>query len=151
VLDTREPLIVHVWLSKSGETQVIRSRVPILQIAAADLDGDNKLELIAHGSDSKLHVWKRKHRGFHSYRRRDAARSSIEGRNCRSFDGNETEPLGEDASTPYAPFALTLCASARAPGREASNTRAHQTVRAFHSFAAVDPFAPRPPPAAVPL
>ena len=145
VLDRDKPLVLHVWLSKSGTTQVIRSSVPILQIAAADLDGDRRPELIARDSDSQLHVWKRKRTGFQSYHRRQAAVSPLDQRGCRSIESKEAEPPGEASTTSQ--FALMLCASPRAPGLEPSAARAPSTARASSSSTAVDPFAPRPPPA----
>ena len=147
MLDGRQPLIVHVWLSASGRTQVIRSRVPILQIVAADLDGDHRLELIARDSDSQLHVWKQKRKGFYSYRRRAVAPPTLEPRNCRSIEDGAPKPPGVITDAPFAPFALTLCASPRAPGLEASKARAPHSARGYRSLTALDPFVPRPPPA----
>ena len=147
MLDRDKPLLLHVWLSRSGTTQVIRSRVPILQIVAVDLDGDHRLELIARDRDSQLHVWKRKRDGFHSYHRRNAGASPFDQGECRSIENKETEPPGEAGATPYSQFALALCASPRAPGLEPSTSRAPSTARALSSSTAVDPFAPRPPPA----
>src|SRR5438128_1273822 len=42
VLDRREPAGLRVWLSASDTTEVIRTRVPLLQVVAADLDGDHQ-------------------------------------------------------------------------------------------------------------
>jgi hypothetical protein len=147
--DRAEPLVLHVWLSASGTTQTIRTRVPLLQIVAADLDGDHRLELVATDTESKIHVWKRKRKGFHAYRRRVVVAPALERRNCRGIEDGETKPPGVITSTPYAPFALTLCASPRAPGLETTTSRAAHTVRAWLSLTAVDPFVPRPPPAHV--
>jgi hypothetical protein len=146
-LDDREPSVLRVWLSASSTTQLIRSRVPLLQVVAADLNGDHHPELIARGSDSQLHVWMRKRSGFHSYRRREAALPTLEHGNRRSLEDSDGEPPGAIPSTPCQPFALTLCASPRAPGLEASIARAPHTARAFRLLTPVDPFAPRPPPA----
>ena len=147
VLDRDEPLLLHVWLSGSGMTQVIHSRVPILQVVAVDLDGDHRLELIARDSDSQLHVWKRKRKGFRPYRGHRVAVSPLDQRHCRRIEDKETQPPGEITTTPYAPFALMLCASTRASGVEPSTARVLSAARASGSATAIDPFAPRPPPA----
>jgi hypothetical protein len=151
MLDGREPSFLHVWLSASGKTQTIRSRVPLLQFVVADLDGDHRPELIARDSDSQLHVWTRKRKGFHSFRPRHPISPPLVRRDLRNIEDQDGEPLGEITSTPDAPFALALCASPRAPGLEASAARAPHPARAGRSLTAVDPFAPRPPPAHVAL
>src|SRR5262245_44648063 len=46
-LSRREPSAVHVWLSATQSIAVVRSSTPILGIAARDLDGDKRAELIA--------------------------------------------------------------------------------------------------------
>jgi hypothetical protein len=150
-LDRLDPSLLHVWLSASSTTQVIRSHVPLLQVAAADLDGDHRPELIARDGNSKLHVWMRKHTRFHWYRPRDGARPLLEQPNRRSLEDNDSEPPGVLTSAPFTPIALTLCASPRAPGLEASIRRAPHTARACRPVAVVDPFAPRPPPPSLSL
>src|SRR5436190_561117 len=91
VLEGREPSIVTVWLSASGSTQAIRTRVPILQIIAVDLDGDRRPELVARGSDSQLHVWTRKRNGFHAYRQRRSLSATGPQRDFRSIDDTDAE------------------------------------------------------------
>ena len=150
LLDRDEPRLLHVWLSASGTTQVIRSRVEMLQVVAADLDGDARPELIARDRDSQLHVWRRKHQAFHSYARRSEAASPLEQRQCRSLENKEAAPPEEVSAGQDAPFALTLWASPRAPGLDPSTARLPVTARATRSSTAVDPFAPRPPPALTP-
>jgi hypothetical protein len=59
---------------------------------------------------------------------------------------DEAEPPGV-IGTPFAPFALTLCASPRAPEPEVSAACAPRSDRSCRSVSAADPFAPRPPPA----
>jgi hypothetical protein len=150
MLDGREPSVLHVWLSASGKTQTIRTRVPLLQIVAVDLDGDHRPELIARDSDSQIHVWTRKRKGFHSFRPRHAVSPALARRDIRNIEDRDGEPFGEITSRPCAPFALTLCASPRAPGLEGATARASHAARAGRSLTAVDPFAPRPPPSHVP-
>jgi|SRR5436190_1163196 hypothetical protein len=150
VLDRDEPRLLHVWLSASGTSQVIRSRVEMLQVVAADLDGDASPELIARDRDSQLHVWQRKYKTFHSYARRSVASAPLEQRQCRSLENLEAAPPEEMSAGQDAPFALTLWASPRAPGLPSSTARVPATARAARSSTAVDPFAPRPPPARTP-
>ena len=151
MVDRREPSVLHVWLSAHGTTQVIRTRVPLQQVVATDLDGDHRPELIGRDSESQIHVWTRKRERFHPYRRHDAVPGTFEQPNRRCIDDTDREAPGVITSTPFAPFALTLCASSRAPGLGASTACAPHTARACRSLTAVDPFAPRPPPAHVPL
>jgi hypothetical protein len=151
ILDHREPSVLHVWLSASNTTQVIRTRVPLLQVIATDLDGDQRPELIARDSESRIHVWTRKHKWFHSYRPHRVVPPVLEQWNHRRIEDQDRESPGVITSTPFAPFALTLCASPRAPGLEVSTAYAPHTAPACRSLTAADPFAPRPPPAHVPL
>jgi hypothetical protein len=151
MLDRREPSVLHIWLSASNTSQVLRARVPLLQVVATDLDGDQRPELIARDSESQIHVWTRKRKWFHSYRPRDVIPHALEQWNRRSIEDKDNEPPGVITSTPFAPFALTLCASPRAPGLEVPTACAPHPARAWRSLTAVDPFAPRPPPALLPL
>lgn len=150
-LDRREPSVLRVWLSASATTQVIRTREPLLQVIAIDLDGDHRAELIARDGESRIHVWTRKREGFHSYRPRDIIPGTLKQGNHRRIEDNDREPSVVIASTTFAPFALRLCASPRAPGLESSTACARQTARPCRSLMAVAPFAPRPPPTHVPL
>jgi hypothetical protein len=56
VVDHRATTI-RVWLSDSGRTEVIRSRSRHVQLAARDLDGDHRAELLVAGPKARLHVW----------------------------------------------------------------------------------------------
>lgn len=143
--------VLHVWLSATDTTQVIHTRVPLLQVVATDLDGDHRPELIARDSESKIHVWTRTRKKFHRYRSTDIAPPhTLKERNQRRVEDKDTEP-GVITSSPLAPFALTLCASPRAPGLETCGACALHTAPACRSLTAVDPFGPRPPPARIPL
>jgi hypothetical protein len=149
MVDRREPSVLQVWLSASDTTQVIRTRVPLLQVVATDLDGDHLPELIARDSESQIHVWTRKTNRFRSYRPHDVVPGTLRQQpSRRSIDDNDREAPGVITSAPFAP---ALCASVRAPGLEASSTCAPRTARACRSSTAVAPFTPRPPPTDVPL
>lgn len=149
MVDRREPSVLHVWLSGSDTTQVIRTRVELLHVVAIDLDGDHRPELIACDSESQIHVWTRTRERFHSYRPRDVVPGTIKRQTGGSIDDNDEERPGAITSMPFAPFALTLCASPRAPGLEAPTCGAPHTARASGSSTAAAPFAPRPPPTPV--
>ena len=144
-VDLLEPSILRIWLSASGTTQLIRSHVPLTQIVVADLDGDHRPELIASDGDSRLHVWKRKRNGFRRAHRRHAASTALARETRGSVDDNESEPARVITGTLFAPFALTLSPSPRAPALE-TFVPAAVAARAFRSIS-LDLFAPRPPPA----
>jgi hypothetical protein len=150
-LERGEPSVIRVWLSKSDTTQMIRTSVRLLRVAATDLDGDHRPELIALDRQSQIHAWTHEHKAFHPYRPRDVVPRARDQRNRRSVEDKDRGPSGAIASTQLAPYALTLCASQRRPGLEASRPCAPRTGRAGRSSTAVDPFAARPPPAHVPL
>jgi len=148
----REPMLLQVWLSASDTTQVIRSLVPLIRVSATDLDGDHRPELIASDSDLQIHVWSRTHKGFHSYPPRNVHPTvPTAGKQPNRVDDNDTEPGGVIAGTGLAPFALARCSSPHSPMREVRPAHAPRSTRACESFTAVDPFAPRPPPARFPL
>src|SRR5262245_21453909 len=48
-----------VWLSQSKVVLKLPTRRPILRVAAGDVDGDGRVELLAADSAAKLHVWHR--------------------------------------------------------------------------------------------
>ena len=54
----RSPNSLQVWLSGSREQIVLRTRRPVLQILASDVDGDGRLDLVAADAAS-VHVWRR--------------------------------------------------------------------------------------------
>ena len=143
VLDRGKPSVLQVWLSASDTTQVIYTRVPLQRIVAADLNGDHLPDLIASDSELQIHVWTRKRTGFHSYRPRTVVPRTLNQPNRRRVDDNDRQSAGVLTSPT---FALALCASPRAPALEAIPALATHTGRGCGSSAAIDPFAPRPPP-----
>jgi hypothetical protein len=54
---------LRVWLSKSNSTLILRTRRQITHIAASDIDGDGRIDLVASDSSSRVHVWHRTTRG----------------------------------------------------------------------------------------
>src|SRR5258705_8501525 len=63
-LDARDAAVVRIWFSASQTTQIIRSRQPLRDITAADLNGDHRPELIASTRSHGLQVWVKAHTGF---------------------------------------------------------------------------------------
>ena len=137
---------VRVWLSTSQAEQRIRTRSTVLQIVASDLDGDNRPELIARDSKSRIHVWTRKGQKFHSYRPRSSTRGSLEA-DHHAVENDDEERPGATMSPRVVPFALLLSPSPRAPGNNGAGAPAPDGARPPHTSTLVEPFAPRPPPA----
>jgi len=143
----RELSVVSVWLSGSNRTELIHTRLALVKVVAADLDGDQRPELIARDSESRIRVWTRKGERFHSYRPHKAVPNTLSQPHPRQIGDHDKEPLGETLSSTFAPLALALCASARAPGGpDGGRTCALRPPLEYRSVTAVAPFAPRPPP-----
>jgi hypothetical protein len=66
-VSAQDPTIVRVWLSSTKRVALIHSREPVLQLAAADMDGDSRSDLVARVRSS-LRVWVRKDGRFRAYR-----------------------------------------------------------------------------------
>jgi len=143
-LSRQEPTVVHVWLSASNTRQTIHTGAPLLRIAAADLDGDRRPELIAADSALQIHVWAHAPRGLRSYRPRDGVPPALMRPDRRSVD-NGREPASAITGAPAVPVTATLSASPHppAPGSVACAPRQKGTGRSFRAF---DPLVPRPPP-----
>jgi hypothetical protein len=144
-LSRRDPTLVRVWLSSTRQIDVIRSREPILHIAAADLDGDARKELVARGPAS-LRVWSRRSGHFQKYRprHRPIARRISRARNHAS----NADPLcAELSATEYSAIAPSLDSILLAvPPLRRGWTDTANPVRGPTSSAPVHPFTPRPPP-----
>jgi hypothetical protein len=63
-LDRIQPSLLRIWLSTTRTTVVVRSASPVTAVAAADLDGDRRAELIAIAPDAALEVWTGARHGF---------------------------------------------------------------------------------------
>jgi hypothetical protein len=150
-LDHGDPSVLNVWLSKSDTTQAIRTHAPLVRITVADLDGDHRPELIAGDSDLHIHVWTHKRRkGVHSYRPCRALPRSMSRPDRHSLDDHGGDPPSVIIGPVFAPLALMLCASPRAPGLNRSAVRAPSPAYAFRSSTTLEPFAARPPPTHIP-
>jgi hypothetical protein len=144
-LDGREPSVLRIWLSTTRTTAIVRSRSPLAGIAASDLDGDGRAELIAHAPASGLQVWTRRHTRFSRVRPRQAPPGAFE----RPARHNvEDDPRGLPVAVAPAPPSSAALASVPQPRAPASVAAApFDPGHAAPPLApARSPFAPRPPP-----
>jgi hypothetical protein len=65
-LDSHQPSLLRVWLSTTQTTSILNAGSPILGVAARDLDGDRRDELMAGGT-SGLHVWTTRRKGLRPF------------------------------------------------------------------------------------
>jgi hypothetical protein len=118
-------------------------------LAAADLDGDHRAELVAATRNHGLQVWRRVHAHFRQVAPRPAAPAGFShpARDCIGNDPLEAD--GNDAS----PDQRAAAAPGHWPGAAARAPAAHRLAHAFTDNAHVPsslpptPSAPRPPPA----
>lgn len=144
VLDHAEPTLLHVWLSSTNATAIIRSQTPIIHLVATDLDGDRRSELIA-GDRTGLRIWTKTHRDFRSYRPRRVAPATLASPTHRALSDSTTESRSDVTWSADPTVAVASRAGPRAPTPCAVIVRL--TV-ASHLRSALphSPFAPRPPP-----
>jgi hypothetical protein len=114
-----------------------------------DFDGDGRHDhvMLDGRQPSLLHVWKHRPNGFHRYRPRHDSPQGLTSPTSRRIDGGEEEPAGLPDST-FVPSALVRAAP-HAPTNGASRICAPHGTPACHRSPAVQPFAPRPPPASL--
>jgi hypothetical protein len=104
----RESSLLRVWLSKSHSTSVVRSSSALLTIAASDLDGDGRHELIASGALGKLHVWTKRRHGFVPlHPKRETPRAST-GQPSRTVTDRSRDTSGAELQTGRTTPSLTL-------------------------------------------
>ncbi len=144
VLDHTEPSVLHVWLSATNVTATLRSQTPIIHLAATDLDGDRRFELIA-GDRTGLKVWTKTHHDFRSYRPHHAAPVALTSPSHRALHDTTTD--SESVVTVIAAPTLVITPSAR-PRAQARCARCAGPEFAPSVLSSLPhpPFAPRPPP-----
>ena len=144
----REPSQIHIWLSGTQRTWTLRSATPILSLAASDLDGDRKAELIASGPSTGLQIWTGR-RGrltpFHS--RRGSTGTQFHDKGHSVDDGPEEAPAADAGQTSAPPIALALSPAPRAPALVAARASTRPAAPP-DSARVLTPLAPRPPPLA---
>ena len=142
-ISPEDPTVLRVWLSSTHRIDIIHSPEPILHIAAADLDGDRRTELVARVS-SRLRVWMRRNGRFHAYRpQHHWALAGLAG--ARNHASN-ADPLCAELSTtelisPSLESSLLTTIQTVAVWIDPSNP-----IRGPTASAPVHPFLPRPPP-----
>jgi len=144
-LSHREPSAVRIWLSTTRRTSIIRSSTRILSIAARDLDGDRRAELIASKASAGLQIWTKRRHGFAAFHPKHVTLSTLSPPACHGVDegtGEATEATDERAPDPPAP---SLPPRASCVALAAVRLPAHVAVIPESSdvFA---PLGPRPPP-----
>lgn len=145
-VEVGEPFVIHVWLSESGRTYELRSREPLAQIMARDLDGDRRPELIASDQDARIHVWRRHESGFRRFHPRPVLPSAFSGRDHRGVDDTDDELPSAIPSPTAMAIVLIVSSQPRAPAPLVFRCSAPEWSRRSRSSHAVDPFVPRPPP-----
>jgi hypothetical protein len=144
-LDQNRPSVLRVWLSASGTTQVLVSRGPLHRVAATDLDGDNRPELIATDRQSRLHVWTTRERLFHRYHPRRLIPQNLSAAGETRVDGRNREPEEVLTGATFGPSELSRPLLLAPPDRLfRACAPADQHTR--QSYPSAQPFSPRPPP-----
>lgn len=144
-LDQRDPSLLRVWLSATNSTLLIRSEAPVLDIAATDLDGDRRAELIARDDSAALRIWTNKRAGFHKFKPQRAPLPGLAVSHHHRVDDGPAGETAEFSSVSTSLLALLLSPAPRAP---ATVERSHLRLarRLSRPVLLESPFAPRPPP-----
>jgi len=97
---------LRVWLSKSNSTLILRTRRVITHIAASDIDGDGRIDLVASDSAARVTVWHRTNRGhLRVTHPRRVTRPDTMSRSRRVHGAGDEAPVAAlDDSGPTAPF-----------------------------------------------
>jgi hypothetical protein len=96
-----------VWLSKSNSTLILRTRRLITHIAASDIDGDGRIDLVASDSAARVTVWHRTNRGHLrvTHPRRTIRPDTMSGSGRLHGAGDEAPVAALDDASPTAPLA----------------------------------------------
>jgi hypothetical protein len=142
---SHEPSVVRVWLSATKTTHVIRSSEPLRAVAAADLDGDHRAELVASNGVSGLHVWTRERSRFRRFRQKDT-RPPV-GFSSSRHRASEGAPMPAPATDAHRriPLGLVFVGYRGPPTCRAWNP-SPRLVRGPTTSRSLTPFSPRPPP-----
>jgi hypothetical protein len=148
VVSQSDRTLVRVWLSSTHRMALIHSREPVLSLAAADVDGDSRADLVA-GMKSAVRIWVRKDGRFRAYSVRNHSFNSRFSR-TRNRAGNADPLCAELNATDYSHVAPPVESTVltMTPVRTVWTDLSHP-VRGPTSGSPVLPFTPRPPPAAL--
>jgi hypothetical protein len=138
---------IRIWLSTTNATTVIQSPDRIGAIAARDLDGDHRDELIGRES-LNLQIWSVREQSFHRLHPQKDDRAGWNGSPApnRVEDPPEEEPAA-DATAGASSVAVLLAPRPRAPDLIPASL-ASSLSAGFRSAQLLAPVAPRPPPIA---
>jgi len=148
-IDRTEPSLLRVWLSTTGRTDVIRNSRALFRIAATDLDGDDRPELIAtDASPEHLRIWKKEgaRREFLAYAPRRAPARALPSTHDRTIDDYSDNDAELVAPWVCVDQALSVCATIDA----CRDTRLIHTAPsddAVPQYSWSSPSGPRAPPA----
>jgi len=144
MLDRTEPSVLRIWLSTTNATATIRSQTPIIHLAATDLDGDRRSELIA-GGRTGLRVWTKKHRDFRSYRPHHAAPDGLASPDHRTLHDTTTDSESAVTGSSAPTLVITSSARPRAPS-QCAHSAGPEFAPSPRASLSHPPFAPRSPP-----
>jgi len=139
-----EPASVRIYLSGTHKIAVIRSATPILGLAARDLDGDKRDELIARGSSTRLQVWTQHHNSFGKFHARHNPSRSRAGLNEERAESGPAESALDPDSAPSYPLALSTITPRTSVSPNALVVLVRQV--AGHASPVIAPLGSRPPP-----
>ena len=124
--DRTEPSVLRVWLTQTGTSAVIRSSRPLVGAIAADLDGDQRPELIVRDIFSHFHIWKRDNKqGFRKHAPKRPPQTTRQPAS-RSIDGDQSDSPEALQGFRYTPDVIG--ASAVAAGRMISRPARQRLV-----------------------
>jgi hypothetical protein len=146
MVEQRTPSVLRVWLSTTQESSKLYAKSPILAMAAGDLDGDRRDELIAADS-SGLQIWTTFSGEFKPVHPPQAPPGALT-RTVRHTvgEGSDDAPVGVAAAGPP-PVAPAFTIHPIPP--QVSSGLWHHGTSAAGSTRLLTPFAPRPPPLAL--
>ena len=134
---------IRVWLSTTNATTVIQSSTHIEAIAARDLDGDRRDELIGREL-LQLQIWTVREQRFQRLHQKSPV-DSFGGPAPDRVEEPPDDAPAADSTAGASPVALLLSPRPRAPDLLLESL-ASQVSAGFRSAQLLAPLAPRPPP-----
>ena len=135
---------IRVWLSTTNATTVIHSPTHIGAIAARDLDGDHRDELIGRES-LQLRIWTVREQRFQQLHHRNGPVGSLGQPSPDRVEEPPEDAPAADSTAGASSVALLLSPRPRAPDL-LPEWLASQVSAGFRSAQLLAPVAPRPPP-----
>lgn len=135
---------IRIWLSTTNATTIIQSTARIGAIAARDLDGDHRDELIGRES-LNLQIWTVRNQRFHLRSRDTSPAEWSGGPGPNRVEDPPDEAPAADSNAGSSSVALLLSPQPRAPDL-IPESLVSQVSAGFRSAQLLAPVAPRPPP-----